>query len=74
MWINVQNGQPNSNREVLICELCRFSSQPIYITIGFYLKGKWYDYNMEGNEINVSEYVTHWMDKPDPPKELMEYV
>ena len=58
-WISVNDGLPDSYRDVIVC----LETREVYC--GWYATDSRIWHNMNGSEI---ESVTYWREMPDPPK------
>lgn len=71
-WISIKDRLPLKNTSV-ICALKidgeKFSWELDYCCESFGQDGFWLNENGGEYESDYTEYVTHWMPLPDPPKE-----
>ena len=63
-WVSTKNGLPSCNRVYLIA-LKTPEGPPQVMEAYLDYGGTWW----RGNVSLISEYVTHWMPLPEPPKE-----
>lgn len=67
-WISCDTLLPSHGQEVIVCIKTPFIKQYVALST-FYLTGCGKLWTIEQGGLSFFRTVTHWMEKPQPPKE-----